>query len=77
MFEVKQKTFIFNGYDLGRYNHVREEVDFDSSLIDRTVNSFLVGKELVDIKTTCFSRGNNPPTAGVVYTIIYKDNIKE
>lgn len=70
---LKQKTFIFNGYELGMYNREKEQVDFDGDIINRKIDRFLKDKELVSISTACFSRGNNPPNAGIIYTIVYKE----
>ena len=67
---LKQKTFIFNGYDVGIFN--AGKIHFDSNVINEKIDNFLKDKELVTINTTTFTRGNNPPTAGIVYTVIYR-----
>ena len=72
---LKTKTFIFNGYELGTYIRDTGNVDFDGTKIDRELNHFLKDHNVDDIKVATFSRGNNPPNAGVIYTVVYREDV--
>ncbi len=70
---LKQKTFIFNVYDLGKWNSAKSQADFDEGVINRKIDGFLKDKELVSVNMTSFTRGNNPPNGALVYTVVYKE----
>ena len=54
--------------DFGEYYFIR-----DNTKIDTIINGFIKGVEVVDIKVNTMTKGNNPPTSILVYTIIYKE----
>ena len=70
---IKQKTFIFNCYDLGNYDDSLEKIDFNVDVVNTTIDNFIKDKNVVAINTITFVRGNNPPTSALVYIVIYKE----
>ena len=82
---MKIKTFTFEDNSLFKFNNNYENEqlfrkDFgeyyfikDTTKIDTTINEFIKGVEVVDIKVSTMVKGNNPPTSILVYTIIYKE----
>ena len=74
---LKQKTFIFNGYELYNIKHINsyeDKIIWNEDIINNKIDDFLKGKELVSLNTTHFYSGNNPPRHALIYTIVYKEN---
>lgn len=74
---LKQKTFIFNGYELYNVKHIssyEDKIVWNEDLINNKIDNFLIGKELVSLNTTHFQSGNNPPRHALIYTLVYKEN---
>lgn len=74
---LKQKTFIFNGYELYNVNRIssyEDKIVWNEDLINNKIDNFLIGKELVSLNTTHFQSGNNPPRHALIYTLVYKEN---
>lgn len=84
---MKIKTFTFEDNVIFKYNKNYDEEQFvrafsgeyyykkDTDKIDSTINYFLSTNniEIIDIKISSITKGNNPPTSILVYTIIYKE----
>lgn len=70
---LKQKTFIFSAYDLGTYLSAQSKVLWDEGVINKKIDRFLKDRELVSISTSTVTRGNNPPSYALIYTVIYKE----
>ena len=85
MSNLKIKTFTFEDNSIFTYNRNYEENDRrylgeyyyfqDTDKIDSKLNTFLNDNnvEIVDIKINSITKGNNPPTSILIYTIIYKE----
>lgn len=74
---LKQKTFIFNGYELYNVKHIstyEDKIVWNEDIINNKIDNFLIGKELVSLNTTHFYSGNNPPRHALIYTLVYKEN---
>lgn len=68
---MKQKTFIFNAYNLGTFNKDTYEVNWDATSANIVIDEFIKDKDVISISTNCICRGNNPPNYGLVYVIVY------
>ena len=73
---LKQKTFIFNGYelyDVKRISTYEDKIVWNEDIINNKIDDFLNGKELVSLNTTHLYSGNNPPRHALIYTLVYKE----
>lgn len=82
MNNLKIKTFTFEDNCVFKYNeneNTRDTHEYyykeKSYIIDDKINTFLKYNniEIVDIKVNSITKGNNPPTSILIYTIIYKE----
>lgn len=74
---LRQKTFIFSGYELYDVKHIssyEDKIVWNEDLINNKIDDFLKDKELVSLNTTHFYSGNNPPRHALIYTLVYKEN---
>lgn len=87
---MKIKTFTFEDNTILKYNRNYDKEQFERAyngeyyyiknikLIDNTINNFLENynvSEIIDIKINRITKGNNPPTSILIYTIVYKEMI--
>ena len=75
---LRQKTFIFSGYELYDVVHVstyEDRIVWNEDIINNKIDNFLNGKELVSLNTTYFCGGNNTPIHALIYTIVYKEGL--
>lgn len=73
---LKQKTFIFNGYelyDVKRISTYEDKIVWNEDIINNKIDDFLNGKELVSLNTTHLYSDNNPPRHALIYTLVYKE----
>lgn len=85
---MKIKTFTFEDNSIFSYNKnyeieqnlrkQRGEFYYIKSIdkIDNTINEFINNNkniEIIDIKINKITKGNNPPTNILIYTLIYKE----
>lgn len=78
--KMKIKTFTFEdnyifSFDdrYGKYRYIS-----NTEIIDNMINDFINSNEknieIIDIKINSITKGNNPPTSILIYTLIYKEN---
>lgn len=84
---MKIKTFTFEDNSVFKYNKnyeneqefrkINGEYYYTKNLdrIDYMINNFIEEKniEIIDIKVNSITKGNNPPTSILIYTLIYKE----
>ena len=76
---MKQKTFIFSEDDLRDYKSNVDEyclthykINWHPDYINKTIDDFLKGKDVISISTSCITVGNNPPKSALIYVVVYK-----
>lgn len=69
---IRQKTFLFSAYDCGAWNKYTEQVDWSAAKVNKEIDEFIKGKEVISIQTSMLCRGNNPCNYAIVYVVLYK-----
>lgn len=72
---LKNKFWCFGTYSFadGKYDAPNSGWDKQMEEVNKTVDNFLEGKELVACQMEAVCRGNNPPTYGLVVRVSYMD----
>lgn len=73
---LKNKFFCFgtDTFRTGLYSDPNNGWDKQMKEVNKTMDRFLQGKELVACQMESICRGNNPPTYGLVVRVSYMDN---